>query len=658
MKKLLKATLFLFVLSLFILSAAAAHSYGEWKDAQKADGVVIAKTRKCTHCGETLSWTLTEEGYFYASGKGSMFDFEIFDNSEGYDNYLLPWDEVKEQFTRITIGEGLTEIPHAMFKDCVNVTYVSLPSSIKHIASDAFAYCTSLKNVTIPENTKTVYFDAFYGCTSLESVTISGGNTVVYGDAFDGCPLLKTIYYGGTLSNYINYIEALGVKGADLFIGGEKITEVVIPDEITEITENGFKGINITKLTFNKNLKRVESYVFSEMPKLCEIVVNSHDIWIHFFAFSGCQKDKLKFYCYIDSSTHEFAIEEGYAYEFIDDGRALTGKCGENLTYVHDRFDGILTISGIGEMNSYSYPAVPPWNDDKVYIREIVIEEGVTGIGHYAFSECKELEKVTWTTDITKIGAAAFLNCTKAVFPSLHEGIESIFGQAFKGCSKLSGDIVLPSTITTLGTAVFSGCSSIETADFSAVNIDKLSENMFVGCGKLKEVKLPDTIKTISSSAFMSCGALSSIKLPHGLERIGAQAFYMSGLTSVELPNGIVFIGTRAFFECKKLLSFKIHSKVAEFYEPDYLTVFSNPASVTFYCYEGSTADTFAKEKGATVEYMREGDVNGDGAVTMIDAMLSIVADSDEKDGYFSDMNGDGEINLLDVLKIFKAAVQ
>lgn len=87
------------------------------------------------------------------------------------------------------------------------------------------------------------------------------------------------------------------------------------------------------------------------------------------------------------------------------------GYCGENLTWkLND--NGLLTISGTGDMKNFSFKRKSPWNDQRKLIKKIIIEDNVTSIGCWAFSGCSELEKVTISNSVTKIGRRAFYNCS------------------------------------------------------------------------------------------------------------------------------------------------------------------------------------------------------------------------------------------------------
>ena len=126
----------------------------------------------------------------------------------------------------------------------------------------------------------------------------------------------------------------------------------------------------------------------------------------------------------------------------------LSGACGDNVSYVLSE-DNVLTISGTGAMYNYGSNN-QPWKDYKNLITEVVIDEGVTAIGEYAFFECRNLTSITLPSSLRSIIRCAFERCTGLTELVIPDGVESISEYAFSGCTGLE-TIHLPSSIRTLG---------------------------------------------------------------------------------------------------------------------------------------------------------------------------------------------------------------
>ena len=88
------------------------------------------------------------------------------------------------------------------------------------------------------------------------------------------------------------------------------------------------------------------------------------------------------------------------------------GTCGENATYTLDT-DGVLRISGTGDMYDYSSSTTIPWYSNRSYVKTVIIENGITSIGEDAFSFCANLTSVTIPDSVTIIGVYAFSNCIR-----------------------------------------------------------------------------------------------------------------------------------------------------------------------------------------------------------------------------------------------------
>lgn len=161
-----------------------------------------------------------------------------------------------------------------------------------------------------------------------------------------------------------------------------------------------------------------------------------------------------------------------------------SGKCGENVTWTFDDV-GVLTINGTGKMDDVESPTMLPWLKYWSSIGEVVIKEGVTGIGSYAFAFCENLTSVTIPDSVKSIGKSAFQNCKK---------LESV---------------TLPDGITELGKGAFSysALTEIEIPD-SVTSIDSFT---FEGCKNLISITIPESVSSIDSNAFFGCSGLLSI---------------------------------------------------------------------------------------------------------------------------------------------------
>ena len=134
------------------------------------------------------------------------------------------------------------------------------------------------------------------------------------------------------------------------------------------------------------------------------------------------------------------------------------GNSGPTISWEIDNH-GLLTVRGTGEMENFldvSGRRIIGWGGDLDVIRDLVIEEGITTVGPYAFMNCENLETVQLPPGLVRIGACAFQNCPKLRSVSLPDGLETIWGGAFSGCVSLT-DLTLPDSVKTIGGDAFDG---------------------------------------------------------------------------------------------------------------------------------------------------------------------------------------------------------
>jgi uncharacterized repeat protein (TIGR02543 family) len=194
-------------------------------------------------------------------------------------------------------------------------------------------------------------------------------------------------------------------------------------------------------------------------------------------------------------------------------GFAESGTCGENLTWTLN--NGMLTISGTGAMTDYSHysPSFAPWYSyPSSTITTVVIEDGVTSIGNYAFYHCTALTEVAIGNSVTSIGSSAFRGCSSLTEITIPNSVTSIGGGAFYGCSDLTS-ITIPNDVTSIGDFAFSGCSSL-TAVTIPNSVTSIGGYAFSGCSSLSAATIPNSVTSIGTNVFSGCTSLRSLTLP------------------------------------------------------------------------------------------------------------------------------------------------
>ena len=244
---------------------------------------------------------------------------------------------------------------------------------------------------------------------------------------------------------------------------------------------------------------------------------------------------------------------------FADNPYPTEGHCGanggENITWeltqngdtANDGGKGwTLTLTGNGAMadyNVFDYSHQPPWYWAHNEITQVIIHEGVTHIGDYAFSGIFNPQEI-----------------------DIPDGVETIGDYAFDGCFGGHGKtkLVLPDSVTHIGMGAFDGCTFLQNVTLSK-NLTDIGNAAFANCGELLEVQIPAGVKTIGAGAFQSCTKLESIDIPSSVTNIGAVAFYSCvSLSNITIPSSVTTIGDDAFALCVALKEITIPQQVEE----------------------------------------------------------------------------------------------
>ena len=205
-----------------------------------------------------------------------------------------------------------------------------------------------------------------------------------------------------------------------------------------------------------------------------------------------------------------------YAGEKVDDlyvtsfASVESGTCGENVNWTLDA-DGTLTISGTGAMANYNidddYAIRAPWYGSLV--KTVIIKNGVTSIGDYAFHNSRYLTSVTIPASVTSIGNHAFHNCPSLTSVTIPASVTSIGISVFNGCESLTS-VTIPNGVTSIGGWMFYGCSSLTRVTIPN-SVTSIGNSVFEDCTSLTSVTIPNSVTSIGYSAFSGCSALTDV---------------------------------------------------------------------------------------------------------------------------------------------------
>ncbi len=190
------------------------------------------------------------------------------------------------------------------------------------------------------------------------------------------------------------------------------------------------------------------------------------------------------------------------------------------------RFVRLTVPSVIQEVAGFAY-------QNNTDINELVVEDGVTGIGESAFAGCTSLKKVTIGGDLVMLATATFKGCTALERVTCTGSYPlAILKECFSGCSSLK-NIVFSSDLEFIGSYAFAGCA-FEKLNFPD-NLKEFSAACLSGCKNLKSFNITPNTATVDPTAFEGCDALSKITVSPGNPN-----FKMVGKDLVEVATGSV----------------------------------------------------------------------------------------------------------------------
>ena len=178
------------------------------------------------------------------------------------------------------------------------------------------------------------------------------------------------------------------------------------------------------------------------------------------------------------------------------------------------------------------------------------VKEGTRIICDSAFSFCRSLSEIVIPSSVTSIGKGAFSYCVSLSEIVIPSSVTSIGDGAFYSCHSLS-EIVIPSSVTSIGDGAFYGCHSLSEIVIPS-SVTSIGHGAFYSCHSLSEIVIPSSVTSIGDSAFSRCVSLSEIVIPSSVTSIGKGTFsYCYSLSEIVIPSSVTSIGDSAFYRCK-----------------------------------------------------------------------------------------------------------
>ena len=580
-----------------LVPATGNHTFNDW---EYFDGSM--HTRACTDiaCGGE---EFEEHKYndIYCSVCGYVKNTAVV--ASGYCGDNLTW-MLCDDGTLVILGSGAME------------NYSS--------TSPWYSYRSSIKSVVIDDGVESIGNYAFYKCT-LTSVTIPDSVISIGHSAFGGCSKLTSVYitdlevwcnisFGNTESNPLYYDPLYYAK--TLYLNDELVTNLVIPDSVTSIGDYAFRGCSsLTSITIPDSVISIGDYAFHTCSSLTSVTIGDSVTSIGSAAFGYCSK--------------------------------LTS------VYITD-LEAWFNISFSSSYSNPLYYAKKLYINDEL-VTNLVIPDGITSIGNYAFENCSSLTSVTIPDSVISIGNSAFCDCsslTSIVFESadttIYDSSYTITSNAtiygYEGSTAQSYAEEYNRTFVKFcdGNHIFGDWKFIDVNVHTRHCVDitcygeefeehKYNDIYCSVCGCVKNTAVVDsgcsgddlmwilcddgTLVILGNGAMEDYSSYSSVPwysyrssiksivIDDGVESIGKHAFYKCALTSVTIPDSVTSIGNSAFEGCSSLTSIVFESADTTIYDSSYTL----PSNTTIYGHTNSTAQSYAQKYNRTFVNLCDG---------------------------------------------------
>ena len=465
-------------------------------------------------CGAGASWELYGDGVLNIKGSGALTSPKA---ASG-----IAWYTYRHMIRAVHVDAGITNLPDFAFYGCSALETVSFAegSQLTTIGGSAFNGCTSLKELTLPQGVKTIYGNAFRGCSSLTSVYLPDTVSYITGGAFRDCgKVVLSVAYNSYAKQYairngIAYVERERAVTASGSCGADATWELYSDGALSirgtgSLTNPAYAGA-VAWSAYRESIRTVE---------VASGITNLPD-----FAFYGCSA--LETVSFAEGS--QLTTIGGSAFNGCTSLKELTLPQGVKTIY-GNAFRGCSSLTSVYLPDTVSYITGGAFRDcGKVvlsvaynsYAKQYAIRNGIAYVERERAVTASGSCGADATWELYSDGALSIRGTGSLTNPAYAGAVAwSAYRESIRTVEVASG-------ITNLPDFAFYGCSALETVSFAeGSQLTTIGGSAFNGCTSLKELTLPQGVKTIYGNAFRGCSSLTSVYLPDTVSYITGGAF-------------------------------------------------------------------------------------------------------------------------------------
>ena len=452
----------------------------------------------------------------------------------------------------LTIPNTVTSIGREAFYDCGFTGTLTIPSSVTTIgeintdnkySAGAFDSCTGFTRLVLNEGVTSIGDMTFSRCTGLSEVTIPNSVTTIGGYVFSDCTNLDTITIGNGITSTAN------IRNNIFRLPGGSNKDTFVKTENQVFLDYSWSGDN-------RNVKFCDVYNLNTTKDLFGCLET--DTGILYVTGNGISldkklkdilldvKDSVTGITFISDTVEDICNDWCYNFYYNTESK-------DNETLFANLTGNLILSNSITRIGNSAFSSCG-------FTGNLVIPNSVVSIGNSAFSSCKSFTGDLVIPDsVTTLGSDAFHGCNGFNGTlTLGSGLTKLNSGTFKGCSGFTGNLVIPDNITQIGDAdvlytngAFDHCTGFNGTLTLSSNLTVIGYSSFNTCNGLTgDLVIPDSVTYLGEEAFSNCSGFNgTLTIGSGVSVLPDDCFYQcTGLTgSIVIPDGVTYIGYTVF---------------------------------------------------------------------------------------------------------------